>query len=147
MHTTIAVGNLPAQRRNHRTEMPSWRKALASTTILVAVLLASVPGALASYQGPNSARAASHCGDETIRTATGPTRMRFVLHGHVSCSTAHATLHSYFARVPGQCRGSGCFIELAGGWTCSTAPGEVTRKTREITTCTRPSARIKTYKA
>jgi hypothetical protein len=127
--------------------MLMWRNVLASTTVLVVALLASVPTALASNDHPNSARAASHCGDETIRTATGPTRMRVVLHGRVSCFTAHATLHSYFARVPGQCRGSGCFIELSGGWTCSTSPGEVTRETGEITTCTRRSARVKTYKA
>ncbi len=90
---------------------------------------------------------ASRCAAKMIKTATGPTRMRFVLHGPVGCATAHSTLVSYFARVPDQCLGSGCFIKLPTGWNCETAPGEVTRETGEITTCRHRRATIKTYMA
>lgn len=91
--------------------------------------------------------AAARCAAKTIKTATGPTRMRFVLHGPVSCAAAHRTLVSYFARVPDECLGSGCYIKLPTGWSCETAPGEVTRETGEITTCERRHATIKTYMA
>lgn len=124
--------------------MISIRRALlAPLCTLVAASCAAAGAASAAI--PTRVSAAGACTPQTIRTALGPTRMRFVLRGHVSCAVAHRVVRNYFARTPGQCQGSGCYIRLPSGWSCLSEPGEVTAKTGHIAVCERGRARINTY--
>jgi len=88
---------------------------------------------------------ASRCGPETVTDAQGPTRMRFVLRGRVSCAVAHRVVRNYYKRAPYEARGSGGFVTLPSGWTCHSEPGAVTAKTGHIAECQRGRATINTW--
>jgi hypothetical protein len=124
------------------------RRGLGLAAGVLAAVACTAPEAVIADMGhvqEPGASASATCAAKVIKTATGPTRMRFALHGRVSCATAHRTLVNYFARVPDQCLGSGCFIRLPSGWSCATASGEVTHQTGEMTVCERGRATIETY--
>lgn len=121
------------------------RAVMAVCALAAACLSLGAETAIGSSSRP-LAESASRCTPQVVHTAIGPTRMRFVLHGRVTCATAHRVVRNYFAEGVAKCQGSGCWITLPSGWQCETSSGETTRQTGHITTCARDGATIDTYK-
>ena len=86
-------------------------------------------------QPPGASAHSRSCGHKRISTAIGHERLYFRVQGPVGCGEAKKTIKSYFSRGPDECIGSGCFIHLPSGWSCSTASGDVTQSTGRVTTC------------
>lgn len=120
------------------------RTLLAPLCTLVVVLC--VATGVASAATPTGESAARRCGPETVTDALGPTPMRFVLRGHVTCIVAHRVVRNYYKRAPTEARGSGGFVTLPSGWTCHSEPGAVAAQTGHIAVCERGRATINTYK-
>src|ERR1700728_915067 len=99
------------------TSLSTGRYSLRLAAALILVLACSASSATARSVS-QSAYIASRCTRKVVRTYVGPTKMRFVLHGVVSCATAHHVVRSYFAEGVAKCQGSGCFIKLPSGWSC-----------------------------
>lgn len=105
--------------------------------LVPAALICCLLAALA-FCGTADARAeARPCGHAKFTTASGRMRLYLRVTPGVRCRAARRVIRGYFARVPSQCQGSGCFIELPHGWTCSSAPGAVSQKTGNVTNCTK----------
>lgn len=126
--------------------MPTLVQIVRGLSLLILCLTAAIWLVAGVAAASTTASSAGRCAPETIRTGVGPTRMRFVLHGHVTCAAAHRVVHSYFRRVAVEGEGSGGFVTLPSGWTCHSEPGAVTAKTGHIAVCERVGATISTYR-
>lgn len=130
-------------RRATHNVCPRIRPLVVLVALLVGAALYSFgePVAQASRDGTHN----RSCAPETIQTALGATRVHFVLHGRVTCATAHHVVRAYFRGAPTEVQGSGGFLTLAGGWTCHSEPGAVTARTGHMGACVHGSATINTY--
>jgi hypothetical protein len=121
----------------------------------VASICAAVAMSSTAFGEGRNGQAAAYCSPALIRTFNGYVRMRFMLHGQVSCATAHRVVRTYYAQAPRRCQGSGCFIALSHGWSCETASPANVAAGGSITECLQPwtvygmaraRATIETYK-
>lgn len=92
---------------------------------------------------------AAACSNETVSLPGGRMTLRFVLHGSVSCSEAHATMRAYArALVAGHCPTRICDMTFPGGWICSsTSAVEQQMSGGILGGCQRRGASFDIYKA
>ncbi len=113
---------------------PFSKTALLGALVLLALVATSAPASAAA------------CSNQTIAVFGKPTRLRFVLHGHVSCTRAHRTVRTYLRRAtPQRCSSLGniCNLAVGGGWTCS-LPGAASEAPL-VAGCFRGKAFVKAY--
>jgi hypothetical protein len=95
---------------------------------------------------PTAPAAAATCSNQTISAFGKQTRLRYVLHGHVTCKQAHQTIRAYLRKAtPQNCRSLGniCNLQVAGGWTCS-LPGSALEAPL-VAGCFRGHANVRAY--
>jgi hypothetical protein len=84
--------------------------------------------------------ASTSCGHASVSTTGGRLELYFRTR-QTGCVRAKQVVRGYFRRVPGECSGSGCFINLPSRWRCHTAPGAVTEEDGSVAQCSREHGR------
>jgi hypothetical protein len=122
-------------------------RGLVLAAVAVALLALLALAAIGATPSAGAAKSKAVCPGETLAVFGKPTRLRFALHGGVSCKVGRRTIAAYFRKATDRrCRAAGniCALKVAGGWSCALAGAA--SEAPLVAGCFRGRASVKAYR-